>query len=215
MPSATDEQYSLSEEQKAFFLEHGFLKIPKCFSREASEKLTHSLWARLGADPNDKSTWPTEKMNMPGHVLVSVQEFAPKAWSAILEIIGGEDRVADWVKNWKDGFIVNFGKPEYKPDDPLDFRTLDNWHVDGDFFVHFLDSPEQALLVIPLFSDIEPRGGGTAICTDGIGLVAKHLVMNCPDIRSKEGERIADENCSSTTTLTVRIQPWRPVRIQK
>jgi hypothetical protein len=53
---------------------------------------------------------------------------------------------------------------------------LDNWHNDGDFFVHFLDSPEQALLVIPLWSDIESKGGGTAVCGDGIKYIAKHLV---------------------------------------
>ena len=53
---------------------------------------------------------------------------------------------------------------------------LDGWHNDGDFFVHFLDSPEQALLVIPLWSDIESKGGGTAVCGDGIKHVAKHLV---------------------------------------
>lgn len=176
MPSTTDDQYRLTEEQKAFWLEHGFLKIPKCFSRETADKFTHSVWARLGADPNDKSTWPTEKINMPGHTLVNVAEFAPKAWAAMCELVGGEDRVADWVKDWKDGFIVNFGKPEFNPDDELDYRMLDNWHNDGDFFVHFLDSPEQALLVIPLFSDIVPKGGGTVICTDGIGIVAKQLV---------------------------------------
>jgi hypothetical protein len=55
---------------------------------------------------------------------------------------------------------------------------LDNWHNDGDFFVHFLDSPEQALLVIPLWSDIVSKGGGTAICSDGIKYIAKHLVMH-------------------------------------
>lgn len=54
--------------------------------------------------------------------------------------------------------------------------ALDNWHNDGDFFVHFLDSPEQALLVIPLWSDIEHKGGGTAVCSDGIKYIAQHLV---------------------------------------
>lgn len=53
---------------------------------------------------------------------------------------------------------------------------LDGWHNDGDFFVHFLDSPEQALLVIPLWSDIEMKGGGTAVCGEGIKYIAKHLV---------------------------------------
>jgi hypothetical protein len=176
MPSATGEKYSLSEEQKQHWLEHGFVKVENCFSRETAKTFTETVWTRLGASPDDKSTWPTEKLNMPGHTTVSVPEFAPKAYDAICELVGGEDRVADWTKTWKDGWIVNFGKPEFDPNAELNFRTLDNWHNDGDWFVHFLDSPEQALLVIPLFSDIDSKGGGTAICTDGIGLVAKKLV---------------------------------------
>jgi len=52
---------------------------------------------------------------------------------------------------------------------------LGNWHVDGDFFVHFLDSPEQALLVIPLFSDIAARGGGTMIAPEGVNLISRYL----------------------------------------
>ncbi|KAJ5610018.1 hypothetical protein N7510_006737 [Penicillium lagena] len=166
---------SLTEDQKQHWMEHGFLKVEGCFSREAAEQFTSSLWTRLGASPDDKSTWPTEKLNMPAHSHVRIEDLAPKAWDVMCELVGGEDRIADWCKTWRDGWIVNFGKPEFKPTDPLDFRTLDNWHNDGDFFVHFLDSGEQALLVIPLFSDIEPKGGGTVICTDGIGLVAKHM----------------------------------------
>ena len=176
MPASTQDEYSLTEKQKQFWLEHGFLKLENCFSREAAADFTSSVWTRLGASPDDKSTWPTEKINMPGFTVVSAKEFAPKAWHAICEISGGEDKIADWCKDWKDGWIVNLGKPEYNPSDPLDVRTLDNWHTDGDWFVHFLDSPEQGLLVIPLFSDIDPKGGGTAICTDGIKHVAQHMV---------------------------------------
>jgi len=75
---------------------------------------------------------------------------------------------------WTDGLIVNLGTPEGegKRVEPQDLK---GWHVDGDFFVHFLDSPEQGLLVIPLFSDIEPQGGATYICPDGIGKIAKYL----------------------------------------
>ena len=78
------------------------------------------------------------------------------------------------ASSWKDSFIVNVGTPSgagkhIKPQD------LPGWHVDGDFFVHYLDSPEQALLVIPLWSDIVPSGGGTIICPAGIPLVAQHL----------------------------------------
>jgi hypothetical protein len=41
--------------------------------------------------------------------------------------------------------------------------------------VHFLDSPEQALLVISIFSDIQPRGGGTMIAPDSIPVMARFL----------------------------------------
>ncbi|KAJ5604632.1 hypothetical protein N7510_009786 [Penicillium lagena] len=174
MPAAKP-QYTLSEEQKQHWLKHGFIKIPQCFTREAAAEFTSSVWTRLGVSPTDKSTWVQEKVNMPGHTMISVEDFAPKAWHAICELVGGADRIADWCKDWKDGWIVNMGKPEYSPEDDLDPRSLDNWHNDGDWFIHFLDSPEQALLVIPLFSDIKSKGGGTMICTDGIGLVADHL----------------------------------------
>jgi len=181
MPFVNEQEPGLTEEQKQFWLEHGYVKIPRCFSREQSDAFTSSIWARLGADRNDKSTWPTEKMNMPGHTVISCKEFAPKAYAAMCELVGGEDKIEDWCKDWKDGFIPNFGNPAYNPDEELDFRTLDNWHNDGDWFTHFLDSPEQALLIIPLFSDIKPKGGGTVLCTDGVGLVAKRLVIFVKD----------------------------------
>lgn len=41
--------------------------------------------------------------------------------------------------------------------------------------VHYLDSPEQALLVIPIYSDIKPRGGGTMISPDGLSMIARYL----------------------------------------
>jgi hypothetical protein len=178
MPSLPDAQdYALTEAQKAQFLEHGFIKVEKCFTKAQAAEFTSMMWTRLGFDPNDKSTWTTERSHMSSHNSVSIAEFAPKAWSAMSQLLGGEDRISKHVRGWNDGFIVNLGKEEFNPEDELKFRELWGWHNDGDFFVHFLDSPEQALLVIPLWSDIVPRGGGTVICTDGIKHIAKLLVF--------------------------------------
>ena len=94
------------------------------------------------------------------------------------DLLGGEERIDETRSTWGDGFIMNLGTPELETANNIDPRDLDNWHVDGDFFVHFLDSPEQALLVIPLFSDIKPRGGGTYICPDGVDMV-KSCWMSC------------------------------------
>ncbi|CAE6522317.1 unnamed protein product [Rhizoctonia solani] len=70
--------------------------------------------------------------------------------------------------------ITNLGAERWETED-IKPQDLDNWHCDGDFFLHFLDSPEQALLVIPLYSNINPRGGGTYIAEDSIGVIARWL----------------------------------------
>lgn len=59
MISAMPEDYSLSEEQKQHFLEHGFIKLENCFSLEDEQckKLMDRVWERLDMNPNDKETW--------------------------------------------------------------------------------------------------------------------------------------------------------------
>ncbi|OCH88454.1 hypothetical protein OBBRIDRAFT_86989 [Obba rivulosa] len=100
------------------------------------------------------------------------------------ELLGGEERIDEPSSAWGDSFIVNLGAPEYEsPDMHIPPKELDNWHVDGDFFIHFLDSPEQALLVIPLFSEIKHRGGATWICPDGIDMVANYLAAHPEGVR--------------------------------
>ncbi|KAI1144496.1 hypothetical protein F5Y05DRAFT_407886 [Hypoxylon sp. FL0543] len=164
----------LTQEQKDFFLANGYLKLTNCFTPEQAADMTEGVWTRLGMSPTDKSTWTKERINMPWHRTFDVAEFAPKAWSAICELCGGEDRVHPDSREWRDSLIVNLGTAE-KEGKPTPPQELSVWHVDGDFFVHYLDSPEQALLVIPLFTDIVPQGGGTMICPAAIPVVAKHL----------------------------------------
>lgn len=48
-------------------------------------------------------------------------------------------------------------------------------HIDGDWFNHFLDSGEQGLVVIQLYTDIAPSAGGTYICEDGLAKMIKWL----------------------------------------
>ncbi|KIW49655.1 hypothetical protein PV05_11315 [Exophiala xenobiotica] len=164
----------LTSEQVESFMEHGFLRIPGCFTREAAEEWTKDVWTRLGFDPKDPETWTEERTNMPSHHSVAIRDFAPKAYEAICEIVGGEDRITEPSKSWRDAFIVNLGTKENQGQETHP-KELNGWHVDGDFFVHFLDSPEQGLLVIPLFTDILPNGGGTWVCSEGIGKIARYL----------------------------------------
>ncbi|KAI1326047.1 hypothetical protein F5Y16DRAFT_400761 [Xylariaceae sp. FL0255] len=171
----------LTDAQKEFFLENGYIKLTNCFTREQAEEMCEGVWTRLGMSPTDKSTWTRLRTNMPSHRIFDASEFAPKAWSAICELCGGEDRIDPKSKEWRDSLIVNLGSPPTDPSlTPVSVppRDLPGWHVDGDFFVHYLDSPEQALLVIPLFTDIVPAGGGTVICPKAAEKIARWLHLN-------------------------------------
>lgn len=59
-----------------------------------------------------------------------------KAWEAMKDLLGGEERIDHKSSSWSDGFIFNFGTDELeKLDKDVAPQDLDNWHVDGDFFV--------------------------------------------------------------------------------
>lgn len=169
----------LTQDQIDHFMKYGYLRIPRAFSAEKAASWISTVWTRLGYDPNDKSTWTKERINMPNHKFEPVRTFSPVAWGSTCELLGGEDRVDDISTKWSDGLIVNLGAPEWEGEENWQQpQDLENWHVDGDFFLHFLDSREQALLVIPVFTQIKPKGGGTMIAPDGIPLIARHLYVH-------------------------------------
>src|SRR6187401_1554057 len=116
-----------------------------------------------------------------------VRELSPKAWGAILDVVGGEDRLETQVMGlpsghftsinsfiWSDAFIVNFRKGADEPWQPPSAKTK-GWHKDGSYFRHFLDSREQALLTVILWTDMLHQGGGTFIAPDSVRVIARYL----------------------------------------
>ncbi|KAI1791345.1 hypothetical protein LXA43DRAFT_437878 [Ganoderma leucocontextum] len=172
---AIAEYEHLTPEQREHFLEHGWVRIPKAVKEEYRTAFTENVWVRLGYDPQDKSTWTKEKIHMPRHREVPTREFMPKAWGAMCELLGGEDRIdLTLFESCGDSLIVNLGAEEWV-DKVIEPKDLGNWHIDGDWFTHFLDSSEKGLEVIVLFNDIKPRAGGTYISPDGIKNVVQYL----------------------------------------
>jgi hypothetical protein len=161
------------------FLKRGYVRIPGCFSRELCFDLTARACERLFCSIDDPATWPSGCVRPPESQRVTFESIAPKAWQAACELVGGADRVLTPC-TWGDSFIINFGRQpelEWRPPSGIS-GSWQNWHKDGDFFRHFLDSPEQGLLVIGVFSDIEPRGGGTYLACDSVGHVARYLAAH-------------------------------------
>lgn len=165
----------LSEAQIEQFLQRGHLVIHDCFSREFAESWTANAFRRLEYSPDDPSTWMREIVHMPASHRIPMSEIAPKAYQAACELLGGEERLAPCT--WGDGMIVNFRKGADQPWQPPSSQ-VGGWHKDGDFFRHFLDSPEQGLLTIVIWSDIAPQGGGTFAACDSVAPVARLLAAH-------------------------------------
>ena len=164
---------ALTESDVHHFIRKGYVKISAAFPRETAEKWAAECFNRLGYDPNDKSTWVEPRIHMGGDNRVEVKEFAPRVYDAICDLLGGEDRL-ELPSRWSDHFIVNLGlraDETWQPAGP----DSPGWHKDGDFFRHFLDSPEQGLLVFVNWTDVVHHGGPTYIATDSVPVVAKFL----------------------------------------
>ena len=164
---------ALTEAQVDSFVEHGYVMLRGCFTREDAQPWLDEAWIRLGYDPHDSDTWVQKRVHMPSLRHVEVCDFAPKVWGAACELLGGEDRI-EQPYTWGNGFIANLGVGADREWEPPSASSPD-WHKDGDFFRHFLDSPEQGLLTIVLWSDIEHRGGGTFVAADSVAPVARLL----------------------------------------
>ena len=162
----------LTPAQVEGFLRRGFIKLEGAVERDVALDWGARGWARIGTDPDDVSTWTQTRHHLPRENGFSVSEYAPNVLKAAHDLAATDWN--DWEWDWGDGLIFNLGD-----DSGREWVAPENWdagwHVDGDFFHHFLDSPEQALLTIVLWTDIEPEAGGTFLACDSVPLVARFL----------------------------------------
>ncbi len=165
---------TLAEADITHFIERGHIILQDCFPRALAEEWRAFAYKRLGYEPDDSTTWAVPRIHLPSMNRVPIKEVAPRAWDAICDLLGGEARVANPAPSWGDGFIINFAlgaEGPWQPPSP----EVGGWHKDGDFFRHFLDSPEQGLLTIVVWSDIYPESGGTFVACDSVQHVAQRL----------------------------------------
>lgn len=197
---------TLTQDQYDHFMEKGYIIMHECFTKEQAAYWLKDVWVRMALNPNDKASWHNPavlgdpfgvKIHLPGQRTVRVSEFAPKAWGAICDLVGGEDRITEDTKFWKDNFIVNLGQDDTgRVPDTENPKALENWHADGDTFTHFLDSPEQGLVITPVWSDeVKHLGGPTFIAPDSIGVLAKYMVEH------PEGYKVGDPGFSYNNIL--------------
>jgi len=168
--SSRNTGYGLDAAETEHFVSRGFIII-----EDAVRKNVREEWFRRGVQRMSRVR------KVPDNGIIELRhtrfeflhDIAPRAWKAVTQLLGGEERV--YVREVRDDFNFNtrtVAEEDWLPPD----RQTTGWHIDGDYFKRYLDSPEQGLLCLILWSDVAAREGGTFLACDSIGRVAKLLL---------------------------------------
>ena len=180
----------LSRDDVTQFIKSGYVLVRGAFSRELATSITEQAWKELaehhGVDRENSRTWNQRFKGpdgVPGYVRTAgskarfdLKEIAPRAFQAQLDVVGSVDQLMVGDKlAWGDNAIGNLGGSSVSEWESPGPRQR-GWHKDGWHFRHFLNSPEQGLLTVPILTDILPQSGGTFMATDSINPVARFLL---------------------------------------
>jgi hypothetical protein len=189
----------LSEQQREQFLQDGVLTLRRAFDPQLAQRWREdglsrlredpSRWVRGYADklardpscslakfsPDDPATWTWPRIDLLGPESLVVEEFAPDAWAAICDLLGGPQRIAN--RSWGQYLILNLcdGSP-YGADQPTPHAP--SWHIDDPNPVTRLDRIRNGLVCIALFDRLLPSSGNTWLALDSVPLVARELAAH-------------------------------------
>lgn len=189
----------LAAEQLEQFMQDGVLTLRGAFDPELAQRWRADglrrlreepeRWVRGYADqlavdpsrtlakfsPDDPSTWTWGRIDLLGPESLVVEEFAPDAWAAICELLGGPERIQ--TRSWGQYLILNLadGSP-YGNDRPSPHAS--GWHIDDPNPVTRLDQLRNGLVCIALFDRLLPSSGNTWLALDSVPLVARELAAH-------------------------------------
>ena len=212
----------LTEDEAKHFVQYGYVVVKGAFPEVHANEVSHAAWEELASDfsidKHDPISWQPTADKPHGHGYVrtkgtglhyQLRELAPRAFKAQADVIGGVERLPNCGEDlhWGNAVISNLGIEDDPRWEPPSSRQP-HWHKDGWHFRHFMHSPEQGLLIVPLYSEIRPKSGGTVIARDSIKPVAKLLHRSSdglhPDSVQGQGYLIPGliEQCSDFVELT-------------
>lgn len=150
----------------------GYVVLPDALDPDFCETTIRRRFDERGWD--DPSTWPVGPVHLPATEASPLRSIAPIAADALVHLVGGTN--ACRFSDIPDNLIVNFPDPHAAPVAPQERATdPSGWHKDGDWFRHFLDSPEQGLLGIVLWRDVTIDMGPTLVASDSLRPMAELL----------------------------------------
>lgn len=207
----------LSADRIEQFLADGFLTIPRAFDPELARRWREDGNRRIREDPKrwvrgydpddparslrhysptDPSTWTWSRLVLEGNEEVVIEEFAPQAWAAICDLLGGPERIK--TRTWKNYINLNFNDgAEQGIDRPQ--PDWSSWHIDDPHPAMRIDQIQNGLLCILLIDDVLPASGSTWLCLDSIPRVARELAEH------REGVDFVHQRGARITQLCSRF----------
>ena len=224
------------------FLRTGMVTVEDALDSDFCKEVIAARLSDAGFDEGDRTTWARGWHSLPASTAYPLEDFAPRAAEALFEIVGDPETLRFY--GLPDNLIVNFPDPEatWWPPSHWDSPGA-GWHKDGDWFRHFLDSPEQAMLGIIFWRDVTERQGPTYVAADSIAAVARllaehpeglappvpvqEIVARCRDFRPLTGRQgtivwahpfmVHAASVNSTDQLRIisntSVMKWEPLRL--
>jgi hypothetical protein len=154
----------------------GYVRVERALDPELCDEVVQATFARAGIVDDDPTTWPERVRHLPVRTSWPMAEVAPTVLPMLDELVG-LDSVS--FAEIQDNLIVNPPRPAtaWWAPGPGDVAVA-GWHKDGDWFRHFLDSPEQGLLVVVFWRDVSERQGPTCVAVDSITPMARLLAAH-------------------------------------
>ncbi len=166
----------LDDDALVQFVRDGYVLLPHAFDAEVAARGRAAVWREIGLSPDRPEQWTERfvhlKRTLRGGPFDAVM--TPRVASAFDQLLGAG------AGAWRFGEAYGWW-PVLFPGHLADRGPTDlGWHVDGGSTERHLDSPEQGLVTLFLFSDIEPGGGGTALRVGSHRAVARLLAAHEP-----------------------------------
>jgi hypothetical protein len=192
---------TVASEHARRFVAQGWVAVENALDPSFCEEVVARGFERLGTMETEPATWPQGWHNLPVEGVFRINEVAPRAASVLDELVGGRECVR--FGDIPDNLIFNFRNDD-APWEPSDWRASGaGYHKDGDWFRHFLDSPEQGLLGVVFWRDVAADQGATFIAADSIAPVARHLASHPEGLLPHDfGSTKILEQCRNFQALT-------------
>jgi hypothetical protein len=165
----------LTERQVDEFMSDGCTMLRGAFARELVPSCQQLVWERIGLSQERPQEWPRPMAHLQEglHEGPFANIWNQRLQGAFDDLLGhGRYHPVTHFGWWPVSF-PGFAEPPWRP-------PVDGWHIDGIQFHHHLDSKDQGLLPIFLFSDIAPGDGGTAVALGSHRAAARILAAAEP-----------------------------------